>query len=240
MDSNLPLNLIVFGPAILGLLVFIPHKDDKSGLMNFALSASIVTFLYSLTLIFRFDPTVSDMQYVTNLPWISVNDSIKVDYHIGIDGISLFLVLLTTFITPIAILSTQNAIKKNYKQFLYMILLLESAILGVFVSLDLVLFYIFWEVQLIPMYFLIGVWGSGNRINSAMKFVLFTMIGSVLMLVAILVLYGISYNRTFDIVTLYTDPNVVALTKFAQGWMFWAFFVAFAIKVPLWPVHTWL
>lgn len=233
------LTLIVFGPILLGLTLFFQKRDDRVGILDWALGASIVPLLYSLSLL-GYNPGGSAFQFVIQKPFIVVGNDINIQYHMGIDGISLFLVLLTTFITPIAIYSASKAITKNYREFLFMILAMETGILGTFVSLDLILFYIFWEVTLIPMYFIIGVWGSGERVKSALKFVIFTMTGSVLMLVAILSLYAFSSTHTFDVIKLYTDPNIMGLAKNAQMWLFWAFFLAFAIKVPLFPFHTWL
>lgn len=234
------LTLIVFGPAFLGLVLFLIKDKDRRTLMEWAFVASCVPFIYSLSLLTVWNPSGDPMQCIIRIPFIVIGDNIRIEYYMGIDGISLFLVLLTTFLTPITILSTLNAVEKNYRAFLYMLLLLETGILGSFVALDLILFYIFWEAMLIPMYFIIGVWGSGERIKSAMKFVIFTMVGSFLMLVAILVVFNISALRTFDLIKLSTDENIVQLGRDAQLWLFWAFFLAFAIKVPLFPLHTWL
>jgi NADH-quinone oxidoreductase subunit M len=234
------LTLIVFGPIALGSWLLITKETNRQSLMETALFASCVPFLYSLSLLWKYSPAGDPMQCAIRLPFIVIADYLRIEYYMGVDGISLFLVLLTTFLTPIAILSTLNSIQKNYRVFLFMLLALETAILGTFVSLDLILFYIFWEATLIPMYFIIGVWGSGERIKSAMKFVIFTMTGSVLMLVAILVLYSVSAGRTFDLVSLFADPAVLKLGRSAQMWLFWAFFLAFAIKVPIFPLHTWL
>ena len=235
------LTLIVFGPAVLGIFaLYILRHDDRSSMMWAALVASLVPFIYSLSLLWTYNPAGEELQCVLRRPWIVIGDHIRIEYFVGIDGISLFLVLLTTFLTPITIISTLNAVKKNYREFLFMLLLLETGILGVFVALDLILFYVFWEAMLIPMYLIIGIWGSGERIKSAMKFVLFTMVGSVLMLVAILALYHLSESHTFDLFDLYEDRDIIRLSKATQGWLFWAFFLAFAIKVPLFPLHTWL
>ncbi len=236
------LTYLVFGPVVLGISLLFVRSDDRRTLLDIAFGASAVVFLFSLKLLWDYDSSQigETIQLVIRKPWIVVGDHIRIEYHLGIDGISLWLVLLTTFLTPITILSTAKAIQKNYRDFLFAILALETAILGVFLSLDLILFYIFWELVLIPMYALIGVWGSGNRIRSAMKFFMFTMLGSVLMFVAILVIYNLSANRTFDLVRLYQDPNLVSMSLGTQAWLFWAFFIAFAIKVPLFPLHTWL
>ena len=179
------------------------------------------------------------MQFQESFLWIS---SMGIQYHVGIDGISLFLVLLTTFLTPIAILSSWNSIDKRVKEYHLFMLLLETGMIGVFVALDLFLFYVFWEVMLVPMYFLIGVWGGQRRIYAAVKFFLYTMVGSVLMLVAIISLYFFNGATTFDFSTILSniqDGNLV-LSGSQQQWLFLAFFFAFAIKVPLFPFHTWL
>src|SRR5262249_53829812 len=162
--------------------------------------------------------------------------------HVGIDGISLFLVLLTTFLTPLAILSSWNSIDHRVKEYFVFMLVLETGMLGVFVALDLFLFYVFWEAMLVPMYFLIGVWGGQKRIYAAIKFFLYTMAGSVLMLVAIITLYFLNGGVSFDFPTILSglQSGRVALNASQQYWLFLAFFIAFAIKVPLFPFHTWL
>ena len=179
------------------------------------------------------------MQFEQLVTWIP---SIGVNYHVGIDGISLFLVLLTTFLTPITILSSWNSIDRRVKEYFIFLLLLETGMLGVFVALDLFLFYVFWEVMLVPMYFLIGVWGGERRIYAAVKFFLYTMTGSVLMLVAIIALYFFNGGTTFDYLTILSNVQTgkLILTVTEQSWLFLAFFIAFAIKVPLFPFHTWL
>jgi NADH-quinone oxidoreductase subunit M len=234
------LSLIVFGPVVLGTILYMTKEKDRLSMLEWALFASVVPFLYSLSLFWTYIPSGDAFQLITRLPFIVIGDKIRIEYFLGVDGISLFLVLLTTFLTPIAIISTYKAVQKNYREFLFMLLALETGILGTFLALDLILFYIFWEMTLIPMYFIIGVWGSGDRIRSAMKFVIFTMVGSVLMLVAILVVYSASASKSFDITHLYGDTGLLNLARSTQMWLFWAFFLAFAIKVPLFPLHTWL
>jgi NADH-quinone oxidoreductase subunit M len=236
------LTILIFGPVLLGLTLLLVDREDRRTLLQVALIVSVAVFIYSLSLLWSYDPSSSAdvFQCVRRAPWIAIGRHVYIEYYLGVDGISLWLVLLTAFLTPITVLSTANAVAKNYREFLFALLGLETAILGVFLSLDLVLFYVFWELVLIPMYFLIGLWGSGDRIKSAMKFVLFTMLGSFLMFVGILVLHNVSLNRTFDLVRLYNDPAVNSLSLNSQAWLFWAFFLAFAIKVPLFPFHTWL
>jgi NADH-quinone oxidoreductase subunit M len=184
-----------------------------------------------------FDSNTWEMQFVENIPWIS---QFGISYHMGIDGISVLLVLLTTFLSALAILSTWSAVTEGVKGYMISLLFLEVGMLGVFCALDFVLFYVFWEVMLIPMYFIIGIWGGPRRIYAAVKFFIYTMSGSVLMLVAILVLYFMYYKATgvftFDILTYYN----LGLPSNVQFWLFLAFFLAFAIKVPMFPFHTWL
>lgn len=218
------------------LLLFIPKNSH--GLQRMvALGITIVTFLASLPLVTGFVSN-AEFQFVQNVPWIEAGP-FKMNYHVGIDGISLWLVILTTFIMPIAVLSTWTAVEEKVKEYMICLLLLEVGMLGAFISLDMFLFYIFWEVMLIPMYFIIGIWGGKSKIYAAIKFFIYTMAGSVLMLIALIALYfmGLKAGFTdFSIVNFYKIPIDPAI----QTWMFLAFAFAFAIKVPLFPVHTWL
>lgn len=198
----------------------------------------LADFVVSLFVYFQFDPTTASMQFVENKPWIK---DWGISYKLGIDGISLFLLLLTTFLGPIVVLACWEDIKVRVKEFMICLLFLQIGMIGVFVSLDLFLFYVFWEIMLIPMYLLIGVWGNpARRLYAAIKFVLYTIVGSLLMLVAILALYFMAGKSTgvytFDLLKLYD----VAVPVGAQFWLFLAFFLAFAIKVPMFPFHTWL
>ena len=199
---------------------------------------TLVTFALSVPLWTRFDGDSADFQFEEVARWLP---TLGVSYHIGVDGISLLLVLLTTFLTPLALASAWHAIEDRTKEFVITVLLLETGMLGVFVSLDLFLFFVFWEAMLIPMYLIIGVWGGGNRVYAAVKFILYTMVGSALMLVAILALYyqhgGATGIYTFDVPTL---ARFVLPPGQGQNLMFLAFALAFAIKVPLFPFHTWL
>ena len=234
--SNL-LSLTTFLP-ILGvlLLLFIP-KENKSVLRGLTVAVTIITFLVSLPILFGFQ-TNAEFQFVENVPWIAAGP-FAMRYHVGIDGISLWLVILTTFIMPIAVISTFTAVEEKVKEYMICLLLLETGMLGAFISLDLFLFYIFWEVMLIPMYFIIGIWGGKNRIYAAVKFFIYTMAGSVLMLVALIFLYfkgvqaGITDFSVLRFFELKLDPSV-------QTWLFLAFAFSFAIKVPMFPFHTWL
>jgi NADH-quinone oxidoreductase subunit M len=232
------LTVVTFLPLIGALaLTLVPRRRDGL-LRGGALAIAVGTFVLSLPLYFRFDAGSAEYQFVEVARWMP---TLGAAYHLGIDGISLLLVLLTTFLTPIALASAWRAVEERGKEFVITLLVLETGMLGVFVSLDLFLFYVFWEAMLIPMYFIIGVWGGANRIYAAVKFVLYTMVGSVLMLVAILALYAqhgaATGTFTFDLPTL---ARWVMPVGRAQTLMFLAFALAFAIKVPLFPFHTWL
>ena len=235
--NDIILSLVTFLPLIgVLLLLFIP-KDSHGLLRSVAIGISLVTFLVSLPLVAGF-VTNAEFQFVKDVPWIAAGP-FAMRYHVGIDGISLWLVILTTFIMPIAILSTWTAVEEKVKEYMICLLLLEVGMLGAFISLDLFLFYIFWEVMLIPMYFIIGIWGGKQKIYAAVKFFIYTMAGSVLMLVALIALYFLGSKagiQNFSITNFYglgIDPAL-------QTWLFLAFAFSFAIKVPLFPVHTWL
>jgi NADH-quinone oxidoreductase subunit M len=225
--------LLPFGGAI--LMFFLP-KDRPGAARVAALVVSLATFALSVPLLTGF-ARVREMQFVESIPWIP---DFGIAYRIGIDGISLFLVLLTTFLTPIVIVSSWRGIHERVRAFHGMLLLLEVGMIGAFIALDMFLFYVFWELMLIPMYILIGVWGGPRRIYAAVKFILYTIVGSLLMLVAILALYFIHHAQTgiytFDLAALQST----GLSYHQQIWLFAAFALAFAIKVPLWPLHTWL
>src|SRR5689334_16792625 len=233
------LTAVTFLPALGALLILlaVPRRYDAA-LRWGGLGVSVLTFLVSVPLWTRFDGGDPDMQFEEFLRWMP---GLGVGYHVGVDGISVLLVLLTTFLMPVALASAWHAIEERTKEFVIAMLLLETGMVGVFVSLDLFLFFVFWEAMLIPMYFVIGVWGGTNRVYAAVKFVLYTMVGSALMLVAILALYyqhGTATGMyTFDVPTL---ARYVLAPGFAQNLMFLAFGFAFAIKVPLFPFHTWL
>ena len=230
------LTVITFFPLVAAISLLVLRSDDHVTIRRFALVISIVEFVFSLVPLTRFDSTNPEYQFVEFHNWIG--DTIH--YHLGVDGISLFLVLLTTFLTPIAILCSWESIKENVKGFFVSILVIETAMIGVFLSLDLFLFFLFWELTLIPMYFMIGMWGHERRIYAAVKFILYTMFGSILMLVAILWLYGKA--QTFDLPAILTlvQSGDLHFRPQTELLMFLAFFLAFAIKVPLFPLHTWL
>src|SRR5262245_60400318 len=232
------LTLVTFLPAVGALVIALVPSGRAATHRVAGLGVALLTLAASLPLWTRFDADSADFQFEVVHRWMP---SLGVSFHLGIDGISLLLVLLTTLLTPIALASAWHAIEDRTKEFVITMLLLETGMLGVFVSLDLFLFFVFWEAMLIPMYLVIGVWGGGNRIYAAVKFVLYTMVGSALMLVAILALYfqhgTATGTYTFDLPTL---ARWVLPPGLGQDLMFLAFALAFAIKVPLFPFHTWL
>ncbi|HZS46656.1 MAG TPA: NADH-quinone oxidoreductase subunit M [Blastocatellia bacterium] len=237
------LTILIFLPvAAVGLMLLHESfwgKNDETQ-KKLALGFTLLNFVLSLVLIAGFKSDTTELQFVQNVPWIK---SLGINYHVGVDGISVWLVILTTILFPIAILGSWNSIHKRMREFLFFMLLLESGVIGVFVSFDLFLFYVFWEVMLIPMYFLIGVWGGERRIYAAVKFVLYTMVGSLLMLAGIIALYSIVGQNTFDmevITTAVRSGQLQNLDVNTQRWLFGAFALAFFIKVPLFPFHTWL
>jgi len=225
---------VIFLPALGVLAILFIPKERHEAIRITALAASTLTFLLSLVMLSAFDRADPDLQMVVRLPWFRVVGW-TLEYHLGIDGLSLLLVLLTTFLTPLSILSTWSAVQERVKEFMAFFLLLEVGMLGVFLALDLFLFYIFWEFTLVPMYFLIGIWGGERRMYAAIKFFLYTMAGSILMLLAILWL-GLRQG-TFSLPDLVAAGGIPAGIQF---WLFLAFAAAFAIKVPMWPLHSWL
>jgi NADH-quinone oxidoreductase subunit M len=235
MNSLLhPLTLVTFFP-LLGVAVILFLKADQKNLIRWtALAASLVTFGISLWVLAQFNAADPNLQLQLRLPWIQLAN-LSIQYYLGVDGLSILLVLLTTLLTPISILSTWAAVEERVKDFMIFFLLLEVGMVGVFLAQDLFLFYVFWEFTLVPMYFLIGVWGGPNRMYAAVKFFLYTMAGSILMLLAILWL-GIQQGS-------FSVPELVAkggIPADVQLWLFLAFAAAFAIKVPMWPLHSWL
>jgi len=232
------LSAVTFLPLVGAALIFVLPRRWEGLVKATGLAASLVTFAVSLLLFTRFDASLPAYQFVEQRAWMP---TLGVSYHLGVDGISLLLVLLTTFLMPLVLLSAWHSIDRRWKEFAITMLLLETGMLGVFVALDLFLFYIFWEAMLIPMYLIIGIWGGSNRVYAAVKFVLYTLFGSLLMLVAILALYfqhgAATGVYTFDLPVL---ARFVLPVGRAQSLMFLAFALAFAIKVPMWPFHTWL
>ena len=236
---NLPiLSLLVAVPLLGGIAVLFTGRERPAAARWLALLVSLVTFAVSLLMWAGFDATSAEYQLVERHAWLP---EFGISYHIGIDGISLLLVVLTTFLTPIALLCSWESVESRVREFSFFMLALEAAMIGVFISLDLFLFYIFWDAMLIPMYFLIGIWGYDRRIYASIKFLLYTMAGSVLMLIAIIWLayyhQSVTGVPSFDLLDLERvglDPGRT------QTYLFLAFAVAFAIKVPLFPFHTWL
>ncbi|HZH33517.1 MAG TPA: NADH-quinone oxidoreductase subunit M, partial [Pyrinomonadaceae bacterium] len=239
------LTILILLPTLGAVALLLHHYfwKQESHLRSVALVVSVVNFLISLGLLFDGGTTVDGFQFVRNAKWI---EAIGTNYHVGIDGMSLWLVLLTTFIMPIAILSSWNAVEKRPAAFYTFLLLLESAMIGVFVSLDLLVFYLFFEASLVPMFFLIGIWGGDKRIYAATKFFIYTAIGSLLMLVGIIALYYLHLTATgagtFDYVVLLNSltTSALILPHNTAILLFLSFAIAFSIKVPLFPFHTWL
>jgi NADH-quinone oxidoreductase subunit M len=229
------LNVVIFLPLAGALLAVLVPRDEVRQHKVLALCVSLLTFGASLFLWAGFDLSrnAPEFQFLTQVPWIA---SVGISYQVGLDGVALLLLMLTTALSPIVILSSWNAIEDRVKEFQIALLVLETAMIGTFAALDLVLFYVFWEAILVPMYLLIGVWGSSNRLYATVKFFLYTFVASVLMLVAILYLY-FHNGGTFDFVATRASLQV---TPAAQRWLFLAFAVAFAVKVPMFPLHTWL
>jgi len=229
---NFPiLSTLIFLPLISSFFIFL-SKDIKNNnsAVYISLFSSLATFLLSLFIWYSLDSTSSGFQFLEEKNWI--NNFIK--FKLGVDGISILFIVLTTLITPICIISCINSVKVRVKEFLIAILILETFMIGVFCSLDLVVFYIFFEAGLIPMFLIIGVWGGPRRVYSAFKFFLFTLLGSVLMLVAIIAIYWIT--GTTDVTEIYK----IQIPKEYQNLLWLAFFSSFAVKMPMWPVHTWL
>lgn len=230
------ISLLLLLPLIGALVLLLVPRQQRQTLLSLALLSSIAAFIWSLRLFQAFDAGAGEMQFVERIPWMP---AFGIGYIVGIDGISLFLVLLTTFLMPLAIVASWT-VQDRIKEYLFFMLVLETGMLGAFVALDLFLFYVFWEVMLVPMYFLIGVWGGTRRIYAALKFVVYTMAGSLPMLVAIIYLASryahVNQVMTFDLLQLYN----LRLPVNEQIWLFLAFGLSFAIKVPLFPFHTWL
>ncbi len=232
MDFPILSSLILL--PVIGAVFLFFIRDDKSKISStakhVALFTSVVNFLISIYLWIQFDQTTSNFQFIEEKEWIKN----FINYKVGVDGISILFILLTTFITPLCIISVNNSVKVRLREFLIAILIMESFMIGVFCSLDLVIFYLFFEAGLIPMFLIIGIWGGERRVYSAFKFFLFTLVGSVLMLIAIISIYWI--NGTTDVIQLYE----LGIDKKYQNLLWLAFFSSFAVKTPMWPVHTWL
>lgn len=227
------LSLAIWTPIVCGMVLLALGRDEHARMVRWlALIGALVSFALTLPLYAQFDNSSVAMQFVENLPWIN---RFNVNYHLGIDGISLWFVLLTAFITVVVVIAGWEVITERVNQYMGAFLVLSGLLIGVFCALDGMLFYVFFEATLIPMYLIIGVWGGPNKIYAAFKFFLYTLLGSLLMLVALIYLY-IASEGSFDLTTWQQLP----LTATAQTFLFFAFFAAFAVKVPMWPVHTWL
>jgi len=227
------LSLVIWLPILGGLAVLATGDDRRAPIARIlTLVISLATFFASILLYTRFDIKTADMQFVELSPWI---EAFNVNYSLGIDGISLLLIILTTFTTVLVVIAGWKVIQKQVAQYMAMFLIMEGLMIGVFSAMDALLFYVFWEAMLVPMYLIIGIWGGPKRVYAAIKFFLYTFIGSVLMLVSLIFLY-FKAGQSFDIQTLYA----VKLDLTEQIFIFLALFAAFAVKIPMWPVHTWL
>jgi len=232
LNQNL-LSLVIWLP-ILGGIAVLATGDDRRAMLarGLSLAVALATFAVTIPLYLRFDSTTAVMQFVELREWIP---AFNVHYHLGVDGISLLLVLLTSFTTVLVVIAGWQVIQEKVAQYMAAFLIMEGLMIGVFAALDAILFYVFWEAMLIPMFLIIGMWGGPNRVYATIKFFLYTLLGSVLMLVAFIFLY-FKAGKSFDILTYYKLP----LTLTEQVLIFFAFFSAFAVKIPMWPVHTWL
>jgi NADH-quinone oxidoreductase subunit M len=231
------LSLAIAAPATAGIAILLLPRSAAALQRAFALIGALSTLAVVIWIWTHFDPASAATQFEEQARWIP---SLGATYHVGIDGLSLLLVALTAVLAPLTLLGTAWSITQRLRAYLSFFLFLEAAMIGVFVALDLLLFYVFWEAMLIPMYFLIGIWGGGRRVYAALKFFLYTMAGSVLMLVAILVLAFLGARATGQLSFDYADLRAVLMPAALERWLFLAFAVAFAIKVPLLPFHTWL
>ena len=232
------LTSLILIPMVGALALLVLRSDDHKFIKAFALGVSVFEFAFSLLLLWKMDFSRTTYQLEENFHWIS---SPPINYHLGVDGLSVFLVILTTFLTAVSVIASWNNIHERMKEFFVTLLMLEVGIVGVFLSLDLFLFFLFWEVMLIPMAFLIGIWGHGRRIYAAVKFVLYTMAGSILMLVGIIWLYNLTGSFDLPYIQQVLQAGAVTLASpTVELLLFLAFFLAFAIKVPLFPLHTWL
>jgi NADH-quinone oxidoreductase subunit M len=231
------LSILIFFPIVSILLLLLINKKNEGLLRNLSTFLSLVEFIFSVYLFIYFKPDVYKFQFVEKYNWIP---SFGSSYYLGIDGVSLFLILLTTLLTFISLLSSYKYIKEHVKEFVILMLLMETFMVGTFAALDVLLFYLFWEFMLIPMYFIIGMWGTGKRVYSAVKFVLYTLSGSLIMLFGLIYIFIMHYdqtgNFTFNILKLYNTHIPIG----TQIILFIALFLGFAIKVPLFPFHTWL
>ena len=228
-----PLSLVIWLPIVGGILVLALGGDRHAPRIRWAsLLLAILTFAATIPLYTQFDVSTAQMQFEERLPWIS---SFNVFYHLGVDGISMPLILLTSLLTIVVIISAWKVVQERVAQYMAAFLIMEGAMIGVFCALDAMLFYVFWEAMLIPMFLIIGIWGGAGRVYASIKFFLYTLLGSLLMLVAFLYLY-FEAGHSFSLL----DYHALPLAQDVQVLLFLAFFAAFAVKIPMWPVHTWL
>ena len=237
-SANFPLlTTILFTPAVGAAVLMFINRRHEAAIRWIANLFAVAGFLVSLPLWFQWQPGGPQFQFIEKAPWIP---AVGAQYYLGVDGFASLMVLLTTMMGVIAILSSWTAIKERVKEYYIFLLILQAGMIGAFVSLDFLLFFLFWEVMLVPMYFLIGIWGSDRRLYSAIKFFLYTLVGSVVMLLGILALYFYNFSvtgaYTFDV----TKFQALSIPADLQKWLFLAFFLGFAIKVPMFPFHTWL
>lgn len=234
MDSIPILSIVTFLPLVGAFLALIATNDPKHGdraAKSIALFTTVMTFLLSLIILFGFDQSTHEFQFVEKTDvWLGKN----ITYHMGIDGISMMFVILTTFLMPFCILASWGSVKERVREYMIAFLILETLMIGVFCALDLVLFYFFFEAGLIPMFLIIGIWGGARRVYASFKFFLYTLLGSVLMLIAMISIYLTA--GTADI----TELLKYSFAPEHQTWLWLAFFASFAVKMPMWPVHTWL
>src|SRR5215469_9586001 len=231
------LDIVIAIPAIGFILALLIPRAQEQAVRMVTLVFSLAAFVLSLGLAVGYQTGQTGQQFVTNVVWIA---NPEIHYHVGIDGISLWLIILSTFLTPIAILLSWRYIHQQSKEFFALLLLLEFGLVGVFAAWDLFLFYVFWEIVLVPMYLLIGIWGHDRRIYAAVKFFIFTFAGSVLMLAAIIYLYNLAGTFDYALILDQLRSGHITLSHTQETFLFLAFFIAFAIKVPLFPLHTWL
>lgn len=230
------LTIITFLPLAGAVAIAFLGRERADSIRWVALLTAVLTFLLTLCLYAQFQPDKGGMQFAEIVPWMVLP---PINYHLGVDGLSALMILLTGFLTPLSILVSWKSISQRPKEFFIFLLALETGMMGVFAALDLILFFFFWEVMLIPMYFLIGIWGHERRVYAAIKFILYTMAGSALMLTGILYLYSITHSFDFEAIrNQFATSSTLPLS--AERWLFLAFFLAFAIKVPIFPFHTWL
>ncbi len=246
--ANWPLlSVVIFLPLVGVLFLLVLVRGDKEAVDRnakyMALWTSIATFVVSLLIWFNFDAKTANFQFTEKLDWLALPGGYTLTYHMGVDGISIFFVLLSTFLTPFCILASWNSIKDRVREYMIAFLVLETFMIGTFCALDLFTFYVFFEAVLIPMFLIIGVWGGQRRVYAAFKFFLYTLLGSVLMLIAMITIYYTTKANgqgTTDVVALLEFAKTKGFDPDLQKWLFLAFFASFAVKIPMWPVHTWL